>query len=41
MISLEEFFIATQEKWETQGNATQLDERVIKLCYNILKGVKK
>lgn len=38
-MTFEDYYIKAQEKWETEGNATQLDERQIKICWKLLKEV--
>ena len=36
----DEFFTLCQEKWETEDNTTQLDEKLNKFYYRIFKKLK-
>jgi len=41
MLTFNEFYTIAQGKWETLDNASQLNEEVIKICYNIyVKNIK-
>ena len=39
LTDFEKYYIKAQEKWETEGNSTQLDGRQIKICWKLLKEV--